>query len=64
MSDQPFGEEETRQGRSLTNCLISVGSINRVMNAQQKWKEEHGEQPEFIVGLEVLVEGCIDYRVE
>lgn len=64
VSDQPFGEEETRQGSSVTNCLISLGSINRVMNAQQRWKEEHDELPEFIVGLEVLVEEGIDYRVE
>lgn len=46
------------------NSLISTGSINRVKNAQRQWMVEHNEQPEFIVGLEVLLEEWFDSRVE
>ena len=55
VSDQPFGEEETRQGTRYEDRVIGVGSINRVLYAKQQWEKEHDEQVDFVVGLEV---GC------
>ena len=54
VSDQPFGEEETRQGILYSDRVIGVGSINRVLYARQQWEKEHDEQVDFIVGLEVV----------
>lgn len=53
VSDQPFGEDETRQGILYSDRVIGVGSINRVLYARQQWEKEHDEQVDFIVGLEV-----------
>ena len=54
VSDQPFGEDETRQGILYSDRVIGVGSINRVLYARQQWEKEHDEQVDFIVGLEVV----------
>ena len=51
VSDQPFGEEETRQGILYSDRVIGIGSINRVLYARQQWEKEHVD---FIVGLEVV----------
>ena len=54
VSDQPFGEEETRQGILYSDRVIGIGSINRVLYARQQWEKEHDEEVDFIVGLEVV----------
>ncbi|KAK8789359.1 hypothetical protein WA588_001244, partial [Blastocystis sp. NMH] len=41
VSDQPIGDEETRQG-----------SINRVMDALSKWEKNNTTNPRFVIGLE------------
>ena len=54
VSDQPFGEDETRQGILYSDRVIGIGSINRVLYARHQWEKEHDEQVDFIVGLEVV----------
>lgn len=53
VSDQPMGDEETRQGSSLMSLCYEIGSINRVMDALSKWKKDNTTNPRFVIGLEV-----------
>ena len=53
VSDQPIGDEETRQGSSLMSLCYEIGSINRVMNALSKWEKDNTTNPRFVIGLEV-----------
>lgn len=39
VSDQPFGDEETR-----------TGAVNRAMKAWSKYKDEHGIEPTYSIG--------------
>ena len=52
VSDQPIGDEETRQGSSLMSLCYEIGSINRVMDALSKWEKNNTTNPRFVIGLD------------
>ena len=62
MSDQPIGQDETRQGDDFTS-LSSIGAMNRVLDALASWKKSNSVEPEFVIGLEVLFLYIYLYRV-